>query len=486
MPWKSGYSDFSCSMTRSSHFSTPELPVWRRYFAIFFGCFLGLALWKFGNPVILDHKVEPPRSLGEALEVSWPVDWGNWILFLAGFAALLKAKPSQVLASARIPAWLALAPLVWLAWQMISTTRTVDAALSNRTLPQFLGIVLCFFSGLSLLSQRGWERLVLPGLLVVFAFSLVRGANQHHFEFRRDYELLRDGEATGWTNFPAEAIASLKHNELILRTNGIDIANPVILEKLRKGRVHGTLVYPNAFAGAILLLLPVSLAVVITGTGGLRPWLRWLVIAITVGLGGGCLYWTGSKSGWLIAIGMVALGVMMRAPVASRWKWMLAGVVVALGLTVFGLRFQQYFAAGATSVSARFDYWKAAVQVVREEPIFGTGPGTFQRPYARLKAPESEMARLTHNDYLQQASDSGIPGAVTYAAWIVGALVLAGRKVTTPLAFATYLGVAGWFAQGISEFSLYIPALAWPAFTLLGILLGTPSETALPGTDSKN
>ena len=473
-------------MTRPSHYSPADQPVWRRYFAIFFGCFLGLALWKFGNPVILDHKVDPPRSLAEALEVSWPVDWGNWILLITGIVALWKATPTQVLKSIRIPTWLAWAPVAWLAWQLISTTRTVDSALSYRTLPQFVGIVVCFFSGLSLLAQRGWERWVLPGLLVVFAFSLVRGANQHHFEFRRDYELLREGEATGWTNFPAEAIASLRQSELILRTNGIDIANPVILEKLRKGRVHGTLVYPNAFAGAILLLLPVSLAVVLTGTGGLRPWLRGLVILITVGLGGGCLYWTGSKSGWLIAISMVALGVMMRAPLASRWKWTLAGVVVALGLTVFGLRFQHYFAAGATSVSARFDYWKAAVQVIREEPVFGTGPGTFQRPYARLKAPESEMARLTHNDYLQQASDSGIPGAVAYGAWILGALVLAGRKVATPLSFATYLGVAGWFAQGMSEFSLYIPALAWPAFTLLGILLGAPAETPSTGTLSKN
>ena len=31
----------------------------------------------------------------------------------------------------------------------------------------------------------------------------------------------------------------------------------------------------------------------------------------------------------------------------------------------------------------------------------------------------------------------------------------------------------GWFVQGLSEFSLYVPALAWMAFTLAGAVLGS-------------
>ena len=38
--------------------------------------------------------------------------------------------------------------------------------------------------------------------------------------------------------------------------------------------------------------------------------------------------------------------------------------------------------------------------------------------------------------------------------------------------FAVWLGVLGWSLQGLFDFGLYIPALAWPAFTLLGWLLG--------------
>ena len=42
-----------------------------------------------------------------------------------------------------------------------------------------------------------------------------------------------------------------------------------------------------------------------------------------------------------------------------------------------------------------------------------------------------------------------------------------------PASFAIFLGVCAWFIQGFGEFSLYVPALAWTAFTLLGCLLAT-------------
>jgi len=84
------------------------------------------------------------------------------------------------------------------------------------------------------------------------------------------------------------------------------------------------------------------------------------------------------------------------------------------------------------------------------------------------------MARLAHNDYLEQFSDSGIAGGIFYAAWIVLSLATIGRRVwrsSDPVTFALFAGLLGWFVQGLGEFCLYIPALAWAAFTLLGCLL---------------
>lgn len=86
------------------------------------------------------------------------------------------------------------------------------------------------------------------------------------------------------------------------------------------------------------------------------------------------------------------------------------------------------------------------------------------------------MARLVHNDYLEQFSDSGLVGGALYLAWITLLMATLAKglgRVRTPLAFALFLGLAGWFAQGLVEFGLYIPALAWIAFTLAGTLLAS-------------
>jgi O-antigen ligase len=141
---------------------------------------------------------------------------------------------------------------------------------------------------------------------------------------------------------------------------------------------------------------------------------------------------------------------------------------------VFGLRFHNYFAKGATSVGARFDYWQVAARVAARHPVVGTGPGTFQRPYAAWKRPDAEMARLVHNDYLEQFSDSGFVGGFSYAAWLGLLLWILGRRLWRSgdwLEFAMFAGILGWFTQGFIEFSLFVPALAWTAFTLAGCLL---------------
>jgi hypothetical protein len=141
------------------------------------------------------------------------------------------------------------------------------------------------------------------------------------------------------------------------------------------------------------------------------------------------------------------------------------------------VKFAPYFQKGATSVGARFDYWRAAWQVAARDPVFGSGPGTFSVPYSQLRTQQSqktEMTKLVHNDYLEQASDSGVIGFLAFTIFVAGSVsLLYFTTVVDGLRFAVWLGVLGWALQGFVEFGLYVPALAWPAFTLLGWLWGT-------------
>ena len=454
-----------------------------KFYALAFGLFLGLCLWKFGNPVILDHKISAPATPAEFLNDPWPLHWANWILLpLAGLGALLAFKKHNLKHSSQSKIgnrkskmqWLWLLPLMWLGWQFVSATQTVDADLTRATLWQFSGCVACYFLGALIFARDKLWRWLLPGLLAAFAFCLVRGIDQHVFEFPQNHQMLVEGERNGWTNFPPEAVAQMKVDNIIIITNGAEMANPAMLDKFKKGRVAGTLVYPNALAGIILLLWPLSLALAFGATKNLKPPIRFAAIGLTVFLGGAAFYWSGSKLGWLIGIAIAGF-YLLRLNWPKQIKLATIALVLVVGLGIFAVRFHNYFSAGATSVGARFDYWRAAVQTTAAKPVFGSGPGTFQRPYAQLKSPEAEMARLTHNDYLEQFSDSGVIGGLAYAAWIFLALTATVKKTWRggdAISFAILAGLLAWFVQGFGEFGLFIPALAWTAFTLLGCTIG--------------
>ena len=441
-------------------------------FALVFGLFLGLAVLKFGNPVILDQKILPPASFSDFLADFWPTHWAIWLGLPFGVVGWELIRRYNISWPAAI--WLWVLPLIWLGWQLISATVTVDFSLSASTLPQFAGCVAAYILGAFLLGRPTLLRWLLVGILAAFTFCLMRAVEQKFYEFPANYQNLVEGEKAQWTNMPPELVSELKNEDIIVNTNGMEMANPVILAKFAKGRVYGTMVYPNALAGIILLLLPAALVIAFNDTKSLKRTIRGAVIALTTGLGALAFIFTGSKLGWLLAVALGGL-LLFRLDWSTRFKWLSLAIVLTVGLGIFAVRFHNYFAAGATSAGARFDYWRAAMETFNEHPVTGTGPGTFQRPYARLKLPDAEMARLTHNDYLEQFSDSGLVGGLAYLAWIILALTTAARRLWRrgdQLSVALFAGVLAWFVQGLGEFSLYVPALAWTAFTLLGCLIG--------------
>jgi putative inorganic carbon (HCO3(-)) transporter len=425
-------------------------------FSALFGGLLGLALLKFGNPVILDKLVEAPHDAFEGLLVAWPISWAYPLLGIVAIVGLL-AIPRE---RPRFD-WVAALPLAWLGWQLIAATRTVDAELTGWTLKHFGGCVVCFYLGFYCLSRAKdvppffW--LLLAGFVLVLCF--------------------------GWEQRFGGLAETRKHFEIYIYPTLKD-PSPEFLKRMRSDRIFSTLFYANTLAGAILLLLPALLAFLwqcqARFTLGARIFLMGSLGVAALA----CLFWTGSKGGWLLmlALGLVAL-LHLRFP--PKWKAALVAAVLLVGLTGFAIRYAGYFKRGATSVGARIDYWEAAVKTAAAHPIVGTGPGTFGISYQKLRRPESEPSRMTHNDYLQQACDSGWPGVLPYAALVFMAL-LRGYPRTSGSPdwrrLAIWLGLLGWGLQGLFEFSLYIPALAWPAFMFMGWLLGfagLPSTTAV-------
>jgi O-antigen ligase len=421
---------------------------WPRVFGGLFGAFLGLSLLKFGNPPIFEKfTATPPDVYSIVLGYPWPISWAYALLGLVALAGLACVRPTV-----KQPAWLLGLPLAWLAWECLATTQSVDAQLSVPTLKHLAAGVTCFYLGLFSLGRVAD---LLPFWLgLVFGFVVVL--------------------AVGWDQQFGGLAETRRYFYLYIYPTLKEIP-PEYLKRVSSNRIFSTLFYPNALAGAVLLLGPPSLATV----WGLRAWFTtaargFLVLAL--GLGAlACVVWSGSKGGWLLFL-VLGLVAMTRLPLARRYKVGVVTVILLAGLSGFIVRYSSFFEKGATSVGARFDYWRAAVQTTLRHPITGTGPGTFAVVYGSIKRPAAEMTRLVHNDYLEQASDSGLPGLALYTTFIVVALGRTFRRTEGDWQrFTVWLGVLGWSLQGLLEFGLYLPALAWPALALLGWLLGSDS-----------
>lgn len=425
-----------------------------KLFVFFAGAWIGLSLLKFGNPVIFDQMIPAPRNPAEFFFTSWPIGWGYVLLAIVVLAALPVLRPSYR------REWPIAALAVWLGWQFLSSTRTVDRQLTHITLIHFVSCAISLLLGWWALGRtRPGPWFWLP-IFAGFFYVLFNGFDQHN----GGLDAMRKSfyEQSNWQMYPKEYLA-----------------------KMQSTRIFSTLVYPNALAGVILLFLPVSLWKIWEMTPRWPRIARGVVLGLIAYLGLGCLYWSGSKGGWLIALGMAAI-LFLHLNFSPRLKRALVVAGLMLGLIAFFIRFGGYFQRGATSVGARFTYWQAAIQTTLDHPVFGTGPGTFSVPFRKIKAPEAEMAKLAHNDYLEQASDSGIIGGLAFAIFVFASLALLYRKSVAGggTFLMIWLGLAGWAAQAFIEFGLYIPALAWPVFLWFGWLWALPQQHPKAGTES--
>lgn len=126
-------------------------------------------------------------------------------------------------------------------------------------------------------------------------------------------------------------------------------------------------------------------------------------------------------------------------------------------------------------VQSRLDVFTHGWKAVGEHPLTGSGPGTFHLAYQKYR-PEQKLAsysdymNVAHDDYMQVAVESGIPGLLMWLALLAGALRVAWKGNLYPPGWCAG-ALGGLVAVGvymISNFAVPVPAdLVW-----LGALLG--------------
>src|ERR1700674_5474977 len=130
---------------------------------------------------------------------------------------------------------------------------------------------------------------------------------------------------------------------------------------------------------------------------------------------------------------------------------------------------------------SRLAIWRDARPLVRQNAVLGTGLGTFPIAYTAVQTTFlSQFVNHAHNDYLELASDLGLPAALVLFGgifWILARAVRTFLRARGSFERSVALGCAGSIAaillHGMADFNLYIPANALLFALVLGIAAST-------------
>ena len=127
------------------------------------------------------------------------------------------------------------------------------------------------------------------------------------------------------------------------------------------------------------------------------------------------------------------------------------------------------------SVEGRAEPAAFGINLIRDYPVVGSGPGSWYVAFPRYRG--SEIANFfdyAHNDYVQFVAESGAIGAVLLGAMVIWSLVvalLAQYRRRDPLmrglSFAAIMGLTALLIHSSVDFNLQIPANAMLFMVLL-------------------
>lgn len=133
--------------------------------------------------------------------------------------------------------------------------------------------------------------------------------------------------------------------------------------------------------------------------------------------------------------------------------------------------------------------WKNTVKIIGERPVFGGGPGSFFSLFMPYNDGYNELSQygvpvdLAHNDFLNIAACTGLPGLGLYIAFLLSLAVRCIRAVKRcPVMLIFMAGLLGYLVYSFFVFSI---AIVSPLFW---VMAGTADKCArqIPGGGTYN
>lgn len=245
--------------------------------------------------------------------------------------------------------------------------------------------------------------------------------------------------------------------------------------------------WPNAFALFMLMSWPILLI----AHKGKFTFLRIVGLALVLGM----FLLIYSRGGMIVLGGQLILLAIYYFKQISLKTVLVFLAVVALAIGVFDIsnsvREFQYknlnledkvsFENGEalTSVQERKDFWKGAIKLIKEKPVFGWGPFSFRYAYNPIQETFLGNSDHPHNIFLKIGAENGLIALSSFAAflgtvfWTVARRFKKLAKARKDTSYLIFVALAGAFAHSLIDYNFNFIANLLLLFTLLVMLRST-------------
>lgn len=260
----------------------------------------------------------------------------------------------------------------------------------------------------------------------------------------------------------------------------------------------------TSYGASIALFVPFSLLAI--RMPGLSRTARSLAIFVAVVLVVGLIF-SYTRAAWVSLAGALAVFVAIKLRIKF---WFIALVLITAGGVYLAFEDQITIALerndeessddlaehvqSISNISSdasnleRINRWNSAIEMFKERPIFGWGPGTYSFQYAPFQASRDRTIISTnfgtggnaHSEYLGPLSESGVLGMLSFLAIIIATIICALRSyrvmedgVDRRILIACLLGLITYYLHGILNNYLDTDKASVPfwAFTVMIALL---------------
>ena len=238
-------------------------------------------------------------------------------------------------------------------------------------------------------------------------------------------------------------------------------------------------------AGQLSILMPFLFVLVISDSY-LNKWQRG-GLAVTLVLAVGALAVNGTRGAWLAVVvsGAVYAGLKIRAwrQIKLLLLFALAAVLLVAGVASSQGKAAKFMSRGMQTAVERTVIWQSSVQMIRDYPLFGVGPGNFaeqyQTRYILPQAKERKSQPHSHNNILAVWSEMGSIGLAAFLALFAYIIRHFWRQAhltgDNSRLWAVLMATMGLQLHGLSDYTfLGFPTVIQTYWFLVGVFWNHP------------